>query len=137
MEHQIKTSWRGGMKVEAETESGSVDLDASVEWGGNDDGLRSKPLMLVSLAGCTSVDVLSILKKMQIEIEDFSVEVRAKLGEGHPAMYIETHIIYCFRGESLDKKRLERAVELSFDSYCGVIAMFKKFSTLSKEIRYL
>jgi len=124
------------MRLTAETMGGLIDIDSSEEFGGTQGGIQSKPLMLVSLAGCTSMDVLSILGKMRIEVADFEVEVTALLSEEHPRIYKETHIIYHFAGANLDKEKIEKAVDLSYSSYCGVITMFGKFSTVTKEIRY-
>lgn len=136
MQHEIKTSWVEGMELETVLQGHSLHLDASTEFGGKDKGVRSKHLMLVSLAGCTSMDVLSLLEKMRVKLSSFTVEVCAELTEEHPKTYTSTHIIYNFQGDQLDRSKIERAVELSFDTYCGVIAMFKKFSTVTKEIRY-
>ena len=136
MRHEIKTTWVEGMQVETTLNGHAIHLDAAPEFGGMDKGVRSKPLMLLSLAGCTSMDVLSLLRKMRVEITNFTVDVTAELTDEHPKTYSSTHIIYHFHGENLDTAKIERAVELSFDTYCGVIAMFKKFSTVTKEIRY-
>lgn len=135
-QHQVKSNWKGDMHFIADAPGGQVNLDAAEDVGGKGMGNRSKPLMLVSLAGCTGMDVASLIKKMRIDVEDFSIEVAGTLSEEHPKKYIKTHIIYRFKTKNPDKEKIEKAVDLSFDKYCGVIAMFKSFSEVTKEVVY-
>lgn len=135
--HLVKTNWKGGMHFEADAPGGIVNLDAAEEIGGKGKGNRPKALMLVSLAGCTGIDVASIVQKMRIEIDDFFIEVSAELTDEHPKIYHKTHIVFTFKSANPDKEKIEKAVNLSFDKYCGVIAMFKSFSEVTKEVRYI
>lgn len=112
-------------------------LDASEDVGGHNSGMRPKTLMLTSLAGCTGMDVISILKKMKIEPEEFNVRVDGFLTEEHPKYYHKMHIVYEFKGENLPEEKLKRAIELSQDKYCGVSALYKKAIELTYEIRLL
>ena len=136
MIQQIKTKWQGDMYFIADSIGGSVDLDSAEDVGGQGKGKRPKALMLVSLAGCTGMDVALMIKKMRLEVEDFTIDVSGDLTDENPKIYKTTHIIYSFKGKNLDKQKLEKAVNLSFDKYCGVIAMFKSFSVVTKEIRF-
>ena len=136
MEHKVQANWQGEMQFMADAPGGIVHLDAAEEFGGKNKGNRSKSLMLVALAGCTGMDVVSLIRKMRLNVDGFTVEVTAQLSEEHPKMYTQTHVSYSFSGTELDQEKLEKAVDLSFDTYCGVIAMFKTFSTVTKEIRY-
>lgn len=135
-QHQVKSNWKGDMHFVADAPGGQINLDAAEDVGGKGMGNRSKPLMLVSLAGCTGMDVASLIKKMRIDVEDFSIEVSGTLSEEHPKKYIKTHIIYRFKSSNPDKEKIEKAVNLSFDKYCGVIDMFKSFSEVTKEVIY-
>ncbi len=137
MKHIVKSEWQGDMHFKADAPGGEVLLDAAESVGGQGKGNRSKPLMLVSLAGCTGMDVSSLIKKMRIDVEDFNIEVSAELTEEHPKHYKSTHIIYNFFGNDLNEAKLEKAVNLSFDRYCGVIEMFKQFSEVTKEINFI
>lgn len=137
MNHQVTTKWQGDMHFIADGPGGTIKLDAAEEAGGQGKGNRSKPLMLISLAGCTGMDVALMIKKMRLEVDDFAIDVSGELTEEHPKMYHSTHIIYTFSGANLDQEKLEKAVNLSFDKYCGVIAMFKKFSAVTKEVRFV
>lgn len=114
-----------------------VIMDASPEVGGKDAGPRPKALMLASLAGCTGMDVISILKKMRIEPRTFNIIIEAELTEEHPKHYSGMHLIYEFTGDGLDEEKLKKAIELSQDRYCGVSAVYRKAMPLTYEVRIL
>ena len=111
-------------------------LDSEEAVGGEGKGVRPKPLVLVSLAGCTAMDVASLFTKMRAVPDDFKVYVSAELTDEHPKYYYTTHIEYHFWGKDLKKDKLEKSVNLSLDRYCGVTAMFRKFSEVTHEIIY-
>lgn len=135
MKHNLNTSWKGDMAFEAVLAGGhNLIMDASSEVGGKNSGPRPKELMLASLAGCTGMDVISILKKMRIEPKNFDIKIEADLTEEHPKHYEKMHIIYSFSGENLDREKLIKAVELSQERYCGVSAAYKKAMELSYEV---
>jgi len=137
MKEAVQVKWAGNMAFEADVDNYRIMLDAKPEQGGLDKGPRPKPLMMVALAGCTSMDVVSILKKMQIELDYFNTIVEGDLTEEHPKHYTAMHIIYEFRGKDLPYNRLQRAIELSQDKYCGVSAVYKKILSLTYEIKIL
>ncbi len=135
MKHRIELNWLEDMAFSAEVNDHRLTLDADEMVGGENRGPRPKPLMLAALAGCTAMDVVSILKKMKQEPDDFSVAVEAELTDEHPKQYSSFHIIYQFRGEGLDPEKLEKAINLSQEKYCGVSAMYREFATITHEIR--
>ena len=98
-----------------------------------------KAIMLGSLAVCSGLDIVAILKKMRVEVEDFRVEVHGELTEEIPKMYHTVKVDYYFGGEEVadNKDKIEKAVNLSIDKYCGVYQMFKQFADVSFEIHYL
>ncbi len=112
-------------------------LDADISAGGTDKAPRPKPLMLVALAGCTAMDVVSLLNKMRVPFDYFNVKVTAQLTTEHPKVYSKVHIVYQIKGQDIDKSKVEKAVNLSQEKYCGVSAMFRKFAEVSFEIEYL
>ncbi len=134
--NKISCDWQGKMAFEADLPGGKIMLDAGDAVGGEGRGVRPKPLVLVSLAGCTAMDVASLFAKMKAEPDDFKVEVTGELTEEHPKYYHTAHIEYHFWGKDLKKKKLEKSVNLSLDRYCGVTEMFRKFSKVSFEIIY-
>jgi len=134
MKTSVNISWLENMSFETEVNGHKLILDADAAVGGENKGMRPKPLMLVALAGCTGMDVVSILKKMRVEVESFDVEVQGDLTEAHPKHFINMHIIYKFKGENLPMDKLEKAIKLSQDSYCGVSANYRKAMNLTFEI---
>ncbi|HOP02867.1 MAG TPA: OsmC family protein [Tenuifilaceae bacterium] len=131
----IHIEWQGDMKFETELDGHKLIIDAAPEVGGTDKGPRPKPLMLVALAGCTGMDVVSILKKMRVELEGLKVWVEAEQTDEHPKHYSSMKVIYEFKGKNLPMDKLEKAVSLSEERYCGVSAVYKKAIPVTNEIR--
>ncbi len=121
-----------GMKMQAVTPSGhAVILDAGPEVGGTDQGPRPMELVLVALAGCTAMDVLSILRKKRQPLEGFAMEVRGERAPEHPRVYTDIDLLYIVKG-NVDPQAVARAIELSATKYCSVSAMLSK----TARIRY-
>jgi len=137
MKQVIETNWAGGMSFESEIDNHKITADAASKFGGHDKGPRPKPLLLFSLAGCTGMDVISLLQKMRVEIEDLTIEVSGELTEEHPKYYHKINLVYKFKGEGIDKSKVEKAVNLSQDKYCGVSAMLKKAADINYTIQYI
>ena len=135
MKSSLKLSWLENMSFETEINGHKITIDAAPEVGGQNKGPRPKPFMLLSLAGCTGMDVVSILKKMRVEIEDFNVTVEGELTEEHPKHYSHMKIIYEFKGKNLPMEKLKKAVSLSEERYCGVSAVYKKAMKIDTEIK--
>ena len=136
MKSRAETTWKGNMQFEAEVNGHHFMIDADESVGGGNAGPRPKPLMLAALAGCTGMDVVSILKKMRHEIDFFNVVVEGDTTDEHPKTYYKIKVIYEFRGKDLDMAKLEKAVTLSEERYCGVSAVYRKAGIdLTHEIR--
>ena len=93
--------------------------------------------MLAALGGCTGMDVISILKKMHIEVEKFNVIVEGDLTEEFPKHFFRMHVIYEFTGKNLTLDKLQKAVSLSEERYCGVSAVYRKALELTSEIKVI
>jgi len=137
MKEKIDCTYKEGMAFEAEVQGFKLTLDAVEAVGGKNLGPRPKPLTLVSLAGCTGMDVVSILKKMRVEPSYFNISVEGEMTEEHPKYYSHMHIIYEFKGQDLPMEKLEKAITLSQDRYCGVSALLKKGAEITYEIKIL
>ncbi len=136
MEKQkVQVSWLDNMAFEADVNGHKVILDAAAPVGGENRGPRPKPLMLTALAGCTGMDVVSILKKMRIEVDDFNVTVEGDLTDEHPKQYYKMNVIHEFKGKDLPLEKLKKAVSLSEERYCGVSALYKKAIKVTSEIK--
>jgi putative redox protein len=92
--------------------------------------------MLSALAGSTGIDVVSLLNKMRVEFSDFSIDTEANLSADHPKIYSEVKVIYRISVKPEDREKVEKAVALSKEKYCGVSAMFGKFAKMDFEIIY-
>jgi putative redox protein len=131
-----KAVWNGKMKFTGSSGTGhNVVMDASEDNGGDNTAPRPKEMLLLGLAGCTGMDVVSILKKMRIDAEGFRIEVDADQTTEHPMIFKNIHIKYFFN-KSVDTAKSKKAVELSQDKYCGVSDILRKSSTLTYEIIY-
>jgi putative redox protein len=130
----VTTKWIGNMAFETEVSGHKIILDAGPQVGGENRGPRPKPLMLSALGGCTGMDVISILKKMQVEVVSFSVTVEGEQTEEFPKHFTKMHVIYEFTGRDLPMEKLKRAVELSEERYCGVSAVYRKAMAMTSEI---
>jgi len=137
MTNKIEVSWKGQMLFESVAPEGSVMIDATEEVGGQGKGLRPKAMMLTALAGCTAMDIASLLKKMRAEVDDFKIEVEANLTDEHPKIYDKVKVTYRFYGSDFKKDKIEKSVNLSEERYCGVMEMFRKFSDVTTEIIYI
>ncbi len=134
MKHKINTTWNGRMGFEADLNGHKLLMDAPKEVGGDDLGPRPKVLMLAALAGCTGMDVVSILRKMRVEVEDCNVDIEAEMSEEHPKSYTSMHVVYTFKGKDLPMNKLEKAVSLSEERYCGVGTFYRKVINVTSEI---
>ena len=131
----VKTTWKENMQFESDNPSGlNLTMDAGEESGGEGKGYRPKALMLASLAGCSGLDVVSLLKKMHAEVADFKIDVTAELTDEHPKFYNKVKVDYHFSDTELQPKKIQKAVNLSVTKYCGVMEMFRQFAEVEIEI---
>ncbi len=133
----INVQWKEGMYFEAEVEGYKIAIDADPEFGGQGKGPRPKPLMMVALAGCTAMDIVSLLNKMRVDFENLNTVVEGELTEEHPKHFTKMKVIYELKGENIDLKKVQKAVDLSKEKYCGVSHSYKKVMELEYEIRIL
>lgn len=137
MTHKVVTTWKKNLKFESDNPGGlTLTMDASREVGGDDEGLRPKALMLSSLAGCSGIDVASLFKKMRVEVDSYHIDVAGELTEEHPKYYHTVTVGYHFYGSNLPKEKIEKAVNLSVERYCGVMEMFRRFAEMKIDIYY-
>jgi len=121
---QAQVSWKEGLSFTGRAESGfEVALGASPEVGGANDGFRPLELMALSLAGCTAMEVISILRKKQQAVTGFEVRVDAEQAEGQPHVFTRAVITYLVRGHAVEESAVLRAIELTATRYCPAQAM--------------
>ena len=132
---EAKVTWQGKMSFTGSAGAAfGVPLDTSAANGGDDDGISPMQLVAISLAGCTAMDVISILKKKQQDVTAFEVKVTAESGEVHPRIFSHILVEYIVYGHNIDPAAVNRSVELSTTKYCSVQAMLEKAVPIEHKI---
>lgn len=137
MADKVTTQWKGDMVFESDNPRwDSIMMDASEDFGGTNSGMAPKAMMLSSLAGCSGLDVVSVLNKMRVKIDDFKMIVEGELTDDHPKYYHKVSVDYHFYGKDLNETKIKNAVDLSVEKYCGVMEMFRQFADIEIGIHY-
>lgn len=137
MTNTVTTVWKENMLFEADNPSGhSVLIESGTDHGGNEIGLRPKAIMLASLAGCSGLDLVSLFKKMRVEVEGIEMIVNGELTEEHPKYYHKVSVDYHFYGRELNENKINKAVDLSVEKYCGVMEMFRQFAEVKTDVHF-
>lgn len=134
---EVTSHWLSKMAFECQLGEHRILIDADPKVGGENRGTRPKPLLLAALSGCTGMDVVSLLGKMRVSFSGFEVKVNGTLTEEPPKYYHKIHITYILKGKGMDRGKVEKAVSLSMEKYCGVSAMLKFAATLTYEIQMI
>jgi putative redox protein len=135
--HHSELKWIDELKFDALQNGKTIRIDANPDES-TSTGVRPKALILSSLAGCTAIDVVEMLKKMRVAFSDFSIKVSGELTEEHPTTYHTIPLTYLIKlADNNNRDKVEKAVNLSQQKYCGVTAMVKKFANLKVAIEYL
>ena len=131
----VTTVWTEKTQFESDNPSGhKLTMFDKSQDNGEVAGLAPKALMLSSLAGCSGLDVISLLEKMRAQVADFKIEVTAELTEEHPKLYNKVKVDYHFSDANLQPEKIQKAVNLSVTKYCGVMEMFRQFAAVEIEI---
>lgn len=109
-------------------------MDGEEQFGGSNAASKPTEMVLYGLGGCTGIDVVSMLKKMRVEYDDFEIEIDFERSEDHPKVFTKINMMYHFYGKDLPVDKLEKAVSLSKDRYCSVSAMLSKAVDISAKI---
>jgi putative redox protein len=125
MKDSVTIRHKEKMSFEVTVNGHNMILDSSREFGGNNEGPRPKSLLMVSLAGCTGMDVVSILSKMRVTFDDLKIVVDGNITEEHPKHFDHMHIKYIVKGKDIPREKVINAINLSQDKYCGVSYSFK------------
>ena len=131
-----KVIWREGLSFTGSAAGSgfSLPLGADPKVGGANDGFRPLELLAVGLAGCTAMDVVSILEKKRQPVAAFEVRVHADLAEEHPHVFTKVLIEYVVTGKGVEREAVERAVNLSETKYCSAQAMLRKAAPIESKI---
>ena len=134
-----KAVWHAGLSFtgSAATSGFTLPLGADPAVGGANDGFRPLELVAVGLAGCTGMDVVSILAKQRQTVESFEVRVHADLADGHPHVFTKVLVEYVVKGAGVAREAVERAVALSVTKYCPVQAMLRLAAPIESKITFV
>ncbi|MDG2353588.1 MAG: OsmC family protein [Gammaproteobacteria bacterium] len=126
--------WVDGMMMVGESASGhAVVMDGPEQVGGKNLGIRPMEMLLLGMGGCTTIDVLSMLKKMREEVRDCRAEITADRADDHPKVFTKIHIHFVVEGTNLDEKKVGKAIGLSADKYCSASIMLGKTATVTHD----
>jgi putative redox protein len=129
---RARVKWVENLKFIGDAPSGhSILMDGPTESGGDNVAIRPGEMTLVALGGCTSIDVVSMLKKMRVDFTDFEVVVDAESAEEFPKIWTKIHVKYIITGHEIDESKVKKAIGLSEEKYCSVSAMMKKSAELT------
>ncbi len=133
MKESVNVKWIDGMSFEAEAMNYKITMDADPEVGGKKRGPKPKLLLLMALAGCTGMDVVSLLNKMRIEFSELNIRVDGSTVDEHPKRFTNIKMIYELTGKNVDRSKVEKAIIMSQEKYCSVSATLRE----SVKIDYL
>ena len=126
--------WIDGMMMVGESASGhAVVMDGPEDLGGKNLGIRPMEMLLLGMGGCTTIDVVSTLKKMREEVRDCRVEISAERADEHPKVFTKIHLNFIIKGSNLNEKKVEKAVSLSADKYCSASIMLGKMADITHD----
>lgn len=135
MKHNITATWKNDLQFDSLMEDHHLTIDVPNPEGNPNSGPSPKILMLTALAGCTGMDIVSILQKMKVQFDAFTIDVEATLTDEHPKYYDAFHLVFTFTAKEHQLEKYKRAIELSQDKYCGVAFMYKHFAKVTYEIK--
>lgn len=131
---KIKLRQISGLAMAAVGDSNHwISMDGPENFGGFSAASRPMELVLMGLAGCTGMDVVSILGKKRVKLIDFTMDVEAKQQEEHPKIFTEIKLHYVFTGKNLRVTDLEKAIELSENKYCSAQAMLGQSARITHD----
>lgn len=134
----VTVTWVPPMQFAGSAAQGAtVVMDATPGDGGMNAGPTPMENLLLALAGCTGMDVVSILRKKRIGLEDLRIEVTGERAADHPRVFTSIHLHYALRGAGLSTESAQKAVSLSLDKYCSVAAMLKRTAKITHDLHVL
>jgi putative redox protein len=130
----ISVNWVDGMLMVGKSHSGhSITMDGPPEIGGDNLGVRPMEMLLLGVAGCTMIDVVTTLKKMRQELTKCETKLSAERADEHPKVFTDIHIQFILKGQDLDSKKVEKAITLSAEKYCSASIMLGETASITHD----
>ena len=133
-----KVTWSKRLSFIGEADSGfSLPLGANPQVGGDNDGFRPMELIAIGIAGCTAMDVISVLQKKRQNVTAFEVQLHSQQTQDYPRVFTQIEIEYLISGDHIDETAVQRAIELSENKYCPAQAMFNQIVPIKLSYKIL
>ena len=130
----IYVKWIDGLLMVGKSDSGhAIVMDGPPEIGGENLGVRPMEMLLLGMAGCTMIDVVSTLKKMREDVVDCQTQVSAERDEEYPKVFTNIHVHFILRGKQLNPSKVDKAIKLSSEKYCSASIMIGKTAIITHD----
>ena len=134
----ISVNWVDGMLMVGKSHSGhSITMDGPIEIGGENLGVRPMEMLLLGVAGCTMIDVVTTLQKMRQDLSHCETRISAERANEHPKVFTDIHIQFIVKGKDLDSKKVDKAITLSAEKYCSASIMLGKTAKITHDFEVL
>ena len=130
----ISVNWVDGLLMVGKSDSGhTITMDGPPESGGENLGVRPMEMLLLGVAGCTMIDVVTTLKKMRQDLSHCETKINAERATDHPKVFTDIHIQFIVKGKDLDSKKVDKAITLSAEKYCSASIMLGKTASITHD----
>ena len=130
----ISVNWVDGLLMVGKSDSGhTITMDGPPESGGENLGVRPMEMLLLGVAGCRMIDVVTTLKKMRQDLSHFETKINAERATDHPKVFTDIHIQFILKGQNLDEKKVDKAITLSAEKYCSASIMPGETATITHD----
>ena len=134
----LSVNWVDGMLMVGKSHSGhSITMDGPTDIGGENLGVRPMEMLLLGVAGCTMIDVVTTLKKMRQNLTHCETKIRAERADEHPKVFTDIHIHFIVQGKDLDSKKVDKAITLSAEKYCSASIMLGKTANITHDFEVI
>jgi putative redox protein len=134
----LSVNWVDGMLMVGKSHSGhSITMDGPTDIGGENLGVRPMEMLLLGVAGCTMIDVVTTLKKMRQNLTHCETKISAERADEHPKVFTDIHIHFIVQGKDLDSKKVDKAITLSAEKYCSASIMLGKTANITHDFKVI
>ena len=134
----ISVNWVEGLLMVGKSDSGhTITMDGPPESGGENLGVRPMEILLLGVAGCTMIDVVTTLKKMRQDLSHLETKINAERATDHPKVFTDIHIQFILKGQNLDEKKVDKAITLSAEKYCSASIMLGETATITHDFEVI
>ena len=134
----LSVNWVDGMLMVGKSHSGhSITMDGPTDIGGENLGVRPMEMLLLGVAGCTMIDVVTTLKKMRQNLTHCETKISAERADKHPKVFTDIHIHFIVQGKDLDSKKVDKAITLSAEKYCSASIMLGKTANITHDFEVI